>query len=112
MKVAFIGPGVMGYPIAGHLQRSGCDVSVYNRSPERASAWLQEYGGRVVETPCLAANGAELAFTCVGNDDDVRSVVFGEEGVLAGQVECFYQEVQEMGGGRWDTSSLLARLKR
>jgi 3-hydroxyisobutyrate dehydrogenase-like beta-hydroxyacid dehydrogenase len=83
-RLAFIGLGVMGYPMAGHLQRAGATVTVYNRNPVRAEAWVAEFGGRSAPTPGGAAMGAEAAFVCVGNDDDVRSVVHGGRGVLAG----------------------------
>ncbi len=84
MKVAFIGMGVMGAPMAGHLARTGHAVTVYNRTASRAEAWVARHGGRAAETPALAARGADLAFTCVGDDEDVRSVVYGDGGVLAG----------------------------
>ncbi len=87
MKVAFIGLGVMGYPMAGHLQKSGHDVCVYNRSHEKAKKWQTEFSGRLAETPALAAKGCEMVFCCVGNDDDVRQVVLGEQGVLVGMSE-------------------------
>tara|TARA_R110002126_G_scaffold38317_9_gene114437 strand:- start:2720 stop:3598 length:879 start_codon:yes stop_codon:yes gene_type:complete len=82
-KVAFIGLGVMGYPMAGYLQQKGYQVSVYNRTTAKAEAWVSEYGGSHAATPALAANGASLVFLCVGNDDDVRSVTYGDDGVLA-----------------------------
>ncbi|WP_341501365.1 NAD(P)-dependent oxidoreductase [Gallaecimonas sp. GXIMD4217] len=84
MKVAFIGLGVMGYPMAGHLQQAGLDVCVYNRTANKAETWARQYGGRFAATPALAAQGAELVFVCVGNDDDVRQVVLGEEGAVHG----------------------------
>ena len=84
MKVAFVGLGVMGYPMAGHLQKAGHDVTVYNRTSARAAAWVDTYAGAHAATPKEAAKGAEIVFVCVGNDDDVRSVVLGEQGVLAG----------------------------
>lgn len=84
MKVAFIGLGVMGYPMAGHLQNAGYDVCVYNRSEEKAQKWQAEFSGRLASTPALAAKGCEIVFCCVGNDDDVRQVVLGEQGILAG----------------------------
>lgn len=87
MKVAFIGLGVMGYPMAGHLQNAGHDVCVYNRSQEKAQKWQAEYSGRFALTPELAAEGCEIVFCCVGNDDDVRQVVLGEQGILAGMPE-------------------------
>ena len=75
MKVAFAGLGVMGYPMAGHLARAGHDVSVFNRSPEKAARWTAQHGGRAGEVVAEAAAGAEILFLCVGNDDDVRGVV-------------------------------------
>lgn len=80
-KLAFIGLGVMGYPMAGHLQRAGYSVVVYNRTAEKAAAWVDEFGGTSRPTPESAAEGADIVFTCVGNDDDLRQVVVGEEGV-------------------------------
>jgi 3-hydroxyisobutyrate dehydrogenase-like beta-hydroxyacid dehydrogenase len=83
-KVAFIGLGVMGFPMAGHLANAGHDVTVYNRTGSRAQAWVEKYKGRHAATPAAAAKGAALVFICVGNDDDVRSVVHGDTGALAG----------------------------
>jgi 3-hydroxyisobutyrate dehydrogenase-like beta-hydroxyacid dehydrogenase len=83
-SVAFIGLGVMGFPMAGHLAAKGHRVAVYNRTPARAAAWTQKHGGRSAPTPAQAADGAALVFVCVGNDDDLRSVVYGDEGALAG----------------------------
>jgi 3-hydroxyisobutyrate dehydrogenase-like beta-hydroxyacid dehydrogenase len=82
MKAAFIGLGVMGFPMAGHLQRAGLELTVYNRTSSRADQWVEEYGGGVADTPAKAAQGADIVFVCVGNDDDVRAVICGEEGVL------------------------------
>ena len=82
--VAFIGLGVMGYPMAGHLSRAGFATRVYNRTRARAEAWKAEYRGEVCETPAIAARGADIVFMCVGNDDDVRSVAYGDVGALAG----------------------------
>jgi 3-hydroxyisobutyrate dehydrogenase-like beta-hydroxyacid dehydrogenase len=82
--VAFIGLGVMGYPMAGHLARAGYRTRVYNRTRTRADAWTSEYPGDVCETPAAAAHGADIVFMCVGNDDDVRSVAHGDNGALAG----------------------------
>ena len=84
MKLSFIGLGVMGYPMAGHLRNAGHHVSVYNRTTEKAEKWSQQYGGDFAATPAQAAVGAEIVFVCVGNDDDVRSVIFGDHGALAG----------------------------
>lgn len=83
-KVAFIGLGVMGYPMAGHLARNGHEVCVYNRTAARAEAWVQQHGGCRAPTPREAVAGAELVMTCVGNDEDLRAVVLGEQGVFAG----------------------------
>ncbi len=83
-KVAFIGLGVMGFPMAGHLARAGHDVTVYNRTSHRAEQWLQQYPGTSAATPAAAAANCDLVFTCVGNDDDVRAVVHGDDGALAG----------------------------
>ncbi|MFN3231782.1 MAG: NAD(P)-dependent oxidoreductase [Alphaproteobacteria bacterium] len=81
-KLAFIGLGVMGYPMAGHLQAAGHDICVYNRTAAKAQDWTGRYGGRSGSTPAEAAQGADIVFTCVGNDDDVRQVTTGAEGVL------------------------------
>ena len=83
-RVAFIGLGVMGYPMAGHLARAGHRVAVYNRTAAKAAAWAAEFGGTTGPTPRAAAAAAEFVFVCVGNDDDLRSVVFGDDGALAG----------------------------
>jgi 3-hydroxyisobutyrate dehydrogenase-like beta-hydroxyacid dehydrogenase len=83
-KVAFIGLGVMGFPMAGHLTTAGHDVTVYNRTTRRADEWVQKFKGRRADTPAAAANGAAIVFICVGNDDDLRSVVHGDKGALAG----------------------------
>ncbi len=84
VKVAFLGLGVMGFPMAGHLARDGHDVTVYNRSTAKADAWVAEFGGKSAATPREAASGAQVVFCCVGNDDDLRSVVLGENGAFAG----------------------------
>ncbi len=83
-KLAFIGLGVMGYPMAGHLQRAGYDVAVYNRTTATAQRWVDEYKGSAHPTAKMASTGADVVFCCVGNDDDLRQVVLGEEGILAG----------------------------
>jgi 3-hydroxyisobutyrate dehydrogenase len=83
-KVAFIGLGVMGYPMAGHLKTGGHEVTVYNRAKSKAEAWVKQHGGSMAQTPRAAVEGAEIAFSCVGNDDDLRGVVLGEEGIFAG----------------------------
>lgn len=82
--VAFLGLGVMGHPMAGHLARAGHRVTVYNRTASKAQAWAAEYGGRAAATPREAAAGASIVFACVGNDDDLRSVVLGNDGAFAG----------------------------
>ena len=82
MKLAFIGLGVMGYPMAGHLAAAGYGVTVYNRTTARAAAWCAEHGGAQAATRAEAAAGADMVFVCVGNDDDVREVVLGKHGAL------------------------------
>ncbi len=84
MKVAFIGLGVMGYPMAGHLTKAGHQVCVYNRNSDKALAWQEEFGGDMATTPALAAKGCDIVFACVGNDDDVRQVSLGDDGIFAG----------------------------
>ena len=81
-KVTFLGLGVMGFPMAGHLQRAGHQVTVYNRTLSKAENWVQIYGGQMALTPALAAVESEFVISCVGNDDDLRSVVLGDEGAL------------------------------
>ncbi len=83
-KVAFLGLGVMGFPMAGHLALAGHDVTVFNRSAAKAKAWTGEFKGSSAATPREAAAGRDLVFCCVGNDDDLRSVVFGPDGAFAG----------------------------
>jgi len=82
-KISFLGLGVMGYPMAGHLQAAGHDVTVYNRTTAKAEKWAAEHGGAFASTPAEAANGAEVVFACVGNDDDLRSITTGEGGAFA-----------------------------
>jgi len=84
-RVTFLGLGVMGYPMAGHLRtKGGHEVTVYNRTAAKAEKWVQEFGGQFAATPAAAAEGSELVFCCVGNDEDLRSVVLGPEGAYAG----------------------------
>ncbi|WP_444958298.1 NAD(P)-dependent oxidoreductase [Microbulbifer sp. ZKSA002] len=85
--VAFIGLGVMGYPMAGHLSNAGHMVRIYNRTVSRADQWLQEYDGESFATPAEAAKGAEVVFACVGNDNDLRQVVTGEQGAFTSMDE-------------------------
>ena len=82
--VAFIGLGVMGHPMAGHLARAGHRVTVYNRSADKAARWVAEHGGASAPTPRQAAAGADIVFACVGNDDDLRAVTLGDDGAFAG----------------------------
>ena len=84
MKLAFLGLGVMGYPMAGHLQKGRHSMTVYNRNPEKSAQWVASYGGASAATPRDAAQGADIVMMCVGNDNDVRSVVYGADGALAG----------------------------
>jgi 3-hydroxyisobutyrate dehydrogenase-like beta-hydroxyacid dehydrogenase len=84
-SVAFIGLGVMGYPMAGHLaKRGGHELRVFNRTAAKAAKWVAEYGGKAASTPRAAAEGADFVFTCVGNDDDLRSVTVGPNGAFEG----------------------------
>lgn len=83
-KVAFLGLGAMGYPMAGHLEAAGHEVTVYNRTASKAKAWVKEHGGTQAPTPRTAAEGAAFVFACVGNDDDLRQVCLGEDGAFAG----------------------------
>ena len=87
MNVSFLGLGVMGYPMAGHLARAGHKVTVYNRSGAKAEKWANEFGGALAATPKEAAIGQEIVFACVGNDDDLRSITLGEAGAFAGMSE-------------------------
>jgi 3-hydroxyisobutyrate dehydrogenase-like beta-hydroxyacid dehydrogenase len=83
-RVAFLGLGVMGFPMAGHLAKAGHQVTVYNRSAAKAQAWVAEFGGKSADTPKAAAQDADIVFCCVGNDQDLASVVLGEHGAFAG----------------------------
>ncbi|HVJ51549.1 MAG TPA: NAD(P)-dependent oxidoreductase [Aliidongia sp.] len=87
MKLAFLGLGVMGYPMAGHLARAGHEVTVYNRTAAKGADWVKEYGGASAATPKEAAAGREIVFCCVGNDDDLRHVVAGPDGAFAGMAK-------------------------
>lgn len=86
-KVAFLGLGVMGFPMAGHLAAKGHEVTVYNRTFAKAEAWTQKHKGKAAKTPKEAAAGQEIVFCCVGNDDDLRSVVLGPDGAFAGMAK-------------------------
>jgi len=84
IRVGFIGLGVMGFPMAGHLAAAGCNVTVYNRTESVAKRWSAQHGGHAVATPRAVAEASDVVFMCVGNDDDVRSVSYGDDGVFAG----------------------------
>ncbi len=86
-KLAFLGLGVMGYPMAGHLQAAGHAVTVYNRTAAKAEKWIAQHGGAMGQTPAAAARGADMVMACVGNDDDLRSVCLGEDGAFATMAE-------------------------
>ena len=86
-KIAFLGLGVMGYPMAGHLHAAGHRVTVYNRSLEKAQKWVAQHGGAMAATPKEAAAGADFVMACVGNDDDLRAVTLGQDGAFAGMQE-------------------------
>ena len=81
-KVAFIGLGVMGYPMAGYISKGGHKVTVFNRTKSKAEKWVSEYKGKIAESPAEAAKDAEYVFTCVGNDNDLKEVTFGEQGAF------------------------------
>lgn len=83
-KVSFIGLGVMGFPMAGHLQKSGYQVTVYNRTQSKAKAWVDQYGGDMATTPAQAAKNSDIVFVCVGNDDDLKQVILGANGAFSG----------------------------
>jgi 3-hydroxyisobutyrate dehydrogenase len=87
MKTAFLGLGVMGFPMAGHLKKGGHEVTVYNRTQAKAQKWVETHGGKSAATPAEAAKGADIVFSCVGNDDDLRSIVLGEQGAFAGMAK-------------------------
>ena len=87
VKVAFLGLGVMGYPMARHLKAKGHDVTVYNRTTAKAEKWVSEHGGRLARTPIEAAQGQDIVFACVGNDDDLREVTLGEHGAFKGMTK-------------------------
>lgn len=86
-KLAFLGLGVMGYPMAGHLKSAGHDVTVYNRTAAKAEKWVAEHGGQMGATPNAAAQGADMVLACVGNDDDLRSVCLGDDGAFSAMAE-------------------------
>lgn len=83
-KIAFLGLGVMGFPMAGHIQNAGHQVCVYNRTSTKAEKWVEQYGGSFATTPKEAARDADIVISCVGNDDDLRGIVYGENGALEG----------------------------
>ena len=87
MRVAFVGLGVMGYPMAGFLADAGHEITVYNRTKEKAEAWQKFYGGTIADTPAGAAVCADIIFCCVGDDPDVRAVILGDDGILEGLSE-------------------------
>ncbi|HET6160838.1 MAG TPA: NAD(P)-dependent oxidoreductase [Dongiaceae bacterium] len=87
MKTAFLGLGIMGFPMAGHLKKGGHEVTVYNRTAAKSQKWTETHGGRSAATPAEAAKGADIVFSCVGNDEDLRSIVLGGEGAFAGMGE-------------------------
>ncbi|MDZ4312458.1 MAG: NAD(P)-dependent oxidoreductase [Cypionkella sp.] len=89
-KLAFLGLGVMGYPMAGHLAAKGHQVVVYNRNPAKSAAWVAQHGGTAAATPREAANDAEFVMACVGNDDDLRSICLGDDGAFAGMKDAIF----------------------
>ena len=83
-KLAFIGLGVMGYPMAGHLSKTGHQVTVYNRNIKRAESWAKDFNGNIAETPAEASKDKDFIFTCVGADNDLREIIFNDSGILSG----------------------------
>ena len=83
-QVAFLGLGVMGYPMAGHLAQAGLDVTIYNRTTSKSDQWSSDYSGEIAATPKQAVATASLIFSCVGNDDDLRKIAYGDQGILSG----------------------------
>ena len=109
-KLAFLGLGVMGYPMAGHLlKKGGHEVTVFNRTAAKAQQWAKEYGGKHAPTPREAAKDCELVMMCVGNDDDVRSVVYGDNGVLAGMKKARSSSITPPLPQRWRARSMRRR---
>lgn len=102
-RVAFLGLGVMGYPMAGHLARAGHHVTVYNRTTAKAERWVEEFGGRYALTPREAVTNADIVFACVGNDADLKSVVLGDDGAFAGM---------KPGAIFWDDTTASAEVAR
>ncbi len=86
-KIAFVGLGVMGFPMAGHLAKAGHELTVYNRTAKKSAEWASKHKGKAAATPAEAARGADIVCTCVGNDDDLRSVIYGDKGVFAGMAK-------------------------
>ena len=102
-RVAFIGLGVMGYPMAGHLLAAGHSVTVYNRTTAKADKWVKEFGGSRALTPKEAASGADVVFACVGNDDDLRSVILGENAGL--DMKTVLKVIEKGAAGSWQMSA-------
>src|SRR5262249_45473969 len=102
-KVAFLGLGVMGFPMAGHLAAKGHEVTVYNRTFSKAEAWTQKHKGKAAKTPKEAAHGQEIVFCCVGEDKDLRAVALGDDGAFAGMSRgavCYANTPAAAGGAR------------
>ena len=90
-KVSFIGLGVMGYPMAGHISKGGHDVTVFNRTTSKAEKWVKDYKGKLAKTPKEAAKNCDFIFTCVGNDNDLREVTLGDNGLFkSAKKNCVY----------------------
>ena len=110
-KVAFVGLGVMGYPMAGHLAKGGHEVTVYNRTAAKAEKWVEQHGGKQRATPTQAAEGADIVMVCVGNDNDVREVMLGKDGVFAGVRQGRHRRRSHHRLGRDRARALLPRRK-
>src|SRR5437773_6729451 len=111
-RLAFLGLGVMGYPMAGHLARAGHRVTVYNRTGEKVKRWVAEFGGTAAASPAEASRDAELVMICVGNDNDVRAVALGENGALAGMSAGAVLVDHTTAWPRWRVSSQARRAQK
>lgn len=112
-KLSYIGLDVMGFPMAGHLAvKRGHQVTDYNRTAARAQARVAKCGGRSAAAPAKAAEGAEMVFACVGDDPDMREIALGADVTVTKIIDGYDAEIRSIGGGRWDTSSLIRRLQK
>ena len=111
-KVAFLGLGVMGFPMAGHLAAKGHEVTVYNRTFAKAEAWTKKHKGKAAKTPREAATGQEIVFSCVGNDEHLRAVVLGPDGAFAGMARVSSRASNSASSRNWDGRTRPKKLAR